>query len=454
MTRTMGFLDPRALAAPTAIATLGLLLLAGAASAERVVLRCGKLVDAPRARLVEGADIVIEDAKIAELVAAGDATGDRIIDLTRHTCMPGLMDMHVHLSSEYSRRSAVERFTLDPTDYAVRAVVNAEKTLLAGFTTVRDLGGRGGAVFSVRDAVKRGLIPGPRIFAAGKSIATTGGHADPSNGMRRDLMGDPGPEAGVVNGPVDARKAVRQRYKEGSDLIKITATAGVLSVAKSGENPQFTADELDAIIATARDYGMRVAAHAHGAEGMKRAVRAGVDSIEHGTLMDDETISLMKKHGTWYVPTVMAGKWVAEKAKIDGFFPELVRPKAASIGPTIQAAFGRAYRAGVKIAFGTDTGVSQHGDNAQEFALMVEAGMPPLEAIRSATWNAAELVGMRDQLGSLEAGKLADIVAVAGDPSEDITLLQRVDFVMKDGQIHRQCGSCVVVLPLREIAAD
>jgi imidazolonepropionase-like amidohydrolase len=241
-----------------------------------------------------------------------------------------------------------------------------------------------------------------------------------------------------VNGVDDARKAVRQRYKDGADWIKITATGGVLSVAKSGQNPQFTDEELRAIVETAHDYGLRVAAHAHGTEGMKRAVIAGVASIEHGTYMDDEVMRLMKKNGTYYVPTILAGNWVAEKAKIDGFFPELVRPKAAAIGPIINETFAKAYKAGVPIVFGTDTGVSAHGDNAQEFALMVQGGMPPMEAIQSATSVAARFLGISDTHGSLEGGKLADIIAVPGDPLADIRQMERVTFVMKRGKIYKQ----------------
>ncbi len=241
----------------------------------------------------------------------------------------------------------------------------------------------------------------------------------------------------MVNGIEDAQKAVRHRYKNGADVIKITATGGVLSVAKSGQNPQFTEMEIKAIVDMGKDYGMHVAAHAHGAEGMKRAIRAGVRSIEHGTLMDDEAIELFKKHGTYYVPTILAGITVAERAKIDDYFPALVRPKAAAIGPKIQETFSRAYKAGVKIAFGTDSGVSPHGINAQEFELMVEGGMPPMEAIQSATKVTAELLGIDDELGTLEKGKTADVVAVDGDPLKDISVMQKVVFVMKEGRIYK-----------------
>jgi imidazolonepropionase-like amidohydrolase len=250
-------------------------------------------------------------------------------------------------------------------------------------------------------------------------------------------MGDPGPESGVVNSVGDARKAVRQRYKDGADFIKITATGGVLSLAKNGQNPQFTQEELEAIIQTASDYGFHVAAHAHGAEGMKRAVIAGVRSIEHGTFMNEEIMSLMKERGTYFVPTISAGKFVALKSEEDGYFPAVVRPKAAEVGPQIAGTFARAYQQGVKIAFGTDAGVSPHGSNATEFVYMVEGGMKEMEAIQSATMTAARLLGIEGSLGSVSEGKLADIIAVNGNPLEDISLLSRVSFVMKDGQIYR-----------------
>lgn len=410
------------------------------AGAETTVLHCGKLIDVRTLEILTERSIVISDGKI-EAVAPGYRAGGTVIDLKTSTCMPGLMDMHVHLTSEYSDKSYIERFQLNGIDYTIRAVVNAEKTLMAGFTLVRDLGDKGhGSVIALRNAVNKGLVPGPRILAAGKSIATTGGHADPTNGRKRDLSFDVGPVGGVVNSPFEARKAVRQRYKNGADLIKITATGGVLSVAKSGQNPQFEPDELDEIIKIAHDYGMKVAAHAHGTQGMERAVRAGIDSIEHGTYMTPKVMKLMKKKGTWYVPTIIAGNWVAEKSKIDGFFPDLVRPKAASIGPLIEGTFSEAYKAGVPIAFGTDTGVSAHGDNGYEFVLMVRAGMPPLEAIQSATLSGSRLADVEDTLGTIEPGKLADIIAVPGDPSEDISLMTRVNFVMKGGEVYKQPG--------------
>ncbi|WP_438499335.1 amidohydrolase family protein [Alteromonas australica] len=385
--------------------------------------------------------IVVNGNKI-ETIEEGftpPSQGDTLIDLKHATVLPGLMDMHVHLSSQHGGpQTYLERFSLNEADYALRAANYAKITLDAGFTTVRNLGDSYHETVALRNAINKGYAVGPRIYTVGKSIATTGGHADPSNGMSHMIRPDVGPKQGVVNGEVEARAAVRSRYQDGADLIKITATGGVLSVAKSGQNPQFMTDELGAIVDTAKDYGMTVAVHAHGKEGMKRAVIAGVDSIEHGTYMDDEIRNLMKQHGTYYVPTILAGKFVADKAKIDGYFPALVQPKAAAIGPLIQSTFAKAHKSGVKIAFGTDSGVSAHGDNAQEFALMVEAGMSPADAILSATVNSADLLGISETLGSLEPGKLADMIAVKGNPLENIRLLESVAFVMKDGKIYKQ----------------
>ena len=253
--------------------------------------------------------------------------------------MPGLMDMHTHLMSQHSKESYTERFFMDQAEYALRSTVHARRTLMAGFTTVRDLGDNGVNSIALRKAINEGWVVGPRIFTSGKSLATTGGHADPSNALRGDYRRDPGPVEGVINGADDARKAVRQRYKDGADLIKLTATGGILSLAASGHNPQFTDEELQAIVAAAKDYNMTVAVHAHGSEGMKRAVLAGVDSIEHGTFMTDEIIELMREKGTYWVPTNMAGEWVAEKAKDPDYFPAVVRAKAAAIGPVIRATF-------------------------------------------------------------------------------------------------------------------
>ncbi len=419
---------------------LGLALIPFLSIAQKTILHCGRLIDVKTGQLQNEMSVTVEKNKITG-VTKGYTTGaatDQVIDLKNRTVMPGLMDMHVHLEMETGRNRQIERFTQNPADIAYRSVGYAETTLMSGFTTVRDLGGgTAGVNISLRNAIKNKVIKGPRIYSAGKSIATTGGHADPTNGHRKDLMGDPGPEEGVVNGPDDCMKAVRQRYKDGSDLIKITASGGVLSVAKSADNPQFTEAELKAIVETAKDYGFKVAAHAHGAEAMKRAIRAGVHSIEHGTYMDDEAIGLFKKHGTYLVPTIIAGKSTADSAKIAGYYPEMVTAKALVVGLSIQNTFAKAYKSGVKIAFGTDAGVFPHGKNWLEFVYMTEVGMPAMEAIQSATVNGADLLGISDILGSIEAGLLADIIAVEGDPLVDITSMGKVKFVMKDGIVYK-----------------
>jgi len=403
------------------------------------IIHAGKLFTAEDTVVHDNMSIIIDGNAIVE-VKKGFVTptsDDTLIDLSEHTVLPGLMDMHVHLSFQHEGPATyIKRFTQNTADNALSAAYFAQKTLKAGFTTVRNLGDAQNETIALRKAIAAGIAVGPRIYTTGKSIATTGGHADPTNGMRADLQGDPGPKEGVVDGVVEARKAVRQRYKDGADLIKITATGGVLSVAKSGQNPQFMTDELEAIVSTAKDYEMTVAVHAHGEEGMRRAILAGVDSIEHGTYMSNDVMALMKERGTFYVPTILAGDFVAKKAEIQGFFPDIVRPKAAAIGPLIQDTFGRAYAAGVKIAFGTDSGVSPHGENAQEFALMVEAGMPEAEALISATRTTAELLQISHTLGTISKGKLADIIAVKGNPLEDIRVMESVEFVMKDGKVY------------------
>jgi imidazolonepropionase-like amidohydrolase len=404
------------------------------------ILHCGKVVDVEKLAVAENVSVVIAIDKILRVDHGYTApgAGDTVIDLKSHTCMPGWMDMHVHLSFESNPKAYEERFRLNPADYAFRSAVHAKRTLLAGFTTVRDVGTRDGVTISLRNAINQGLTDGPTIYTSGTSLATTGGHADRTNGVRADLMGDPGPKEGVVNGVDSARKAVRQRYKEGADLIKITATGGVLSVAKNGMNPQFKEEEIRAIIETAKDYDFHVAAHAHGAEGMKRAIRAGIHSIEHGSLMDDEAIRLFVEHKTWWVPTMSAGEFVAEKAEIPGYLPAIVVPKARSIGPAMKDTFRRAYAAGVKIAFGTDCGVSPHGTNAREFLLMNQAGMPPLETIQVATLRAAELMGIEDSAGTLGTGKAADIVATPENPADNLETVLSPSFVMKGGKVYKQ----------------
>jgi len=404
---------------------------------QKTFIHAGKIIDGKNDIPIEMVTIIL-DGKTIQTVNRGylvPGKKDTLIDLKDFTILPGLMDMHTHLSGQSSPKRYMEKFYMDIDEYAYRSIPYAKKTLMAGFTTVRELGGI--ISNSIRDAINEGHVVGPRIFSAGKSIATTGGHADPSSGLNMRFMGDPGPKDGVINGTRDAKKAVRQRYKNGADLIKITATGGVLSIAKNSKNPQFTEDEIRAIVETANDYDMHVAAHAHGAEGMKRAIRAGVRSIEHGTLMDAEVLTLMKQYGTYYVPTISAGMFVAEKAKEDGYYPPIIVPKALEIGPRILKTFSIAHKFGIKIAFGTDSGVSYHGDNANEFVYMVEGGMLPMDALKSATMVSAELLGIQDKLGSIETNKIADIIAVEGNPIDDISFMQKVIFVMKEGKVYR-----------------
>ena len=409
-------------------------------AAQNTYLHCGKLIDTESGKVLTEKTIVVSGSKISS-VENGYVTPknseDTVIDLKSKTVMPGLIDMHVHIESETSPKSYIEDYTLNDADVAFNALKYAEITLMSGFTTVRDLGGSGVNV-SLRNAIDANKVDGPRIFTAEKALATTGGHADPTNGARKSIMGNPGPKEGVVNGVADAKKAVRQRYKNGADLIKITATGGVLSVAKSGQNPQFTVEEIKAICETAKDYGFHVAAHAHGDEGIQRAIIGGVKTIEHGTLMSAETMALMKKYDVYLVPTISAGKFVSEKAKIPNYYPAVIVPKALDIGPKIQDMFGRAYKAGVGIAFGTDAAVFYHGDNGKEFGFMVEAGMPAMETIQSATVTNAMILKMENQLGQIKASYLADIIAVDEDPVKDISTMERVSFVMKNGVIYKQ----------------
>jgi imidazolonepropionase-like amidohydrolase len=423
------------------VATLFVLLPTSATA--QTVIHAGKLINGQDGKVYDEMSIIIKDGKIDAVKEGyedkiiGEFGEVEVIDLKEHTVMPGLMDMHTHLMMQHHKKVYSDKFFLNEADFALRSTTYAKKTLLAGFTTVRELGDNGTNSVSLRKAIDNGWILGPRIYTAGKSLATTGGHADPTNGTKGQFKRDGTPVDGVVNGVDDARKAVRQRYKDGADLIKLTATGGVLSLAVNGQNPQFTKDELDAIVEIAKDYEMTVAVHAHGTEGMKRAVLAGVNSIEHGTYMTPEVMRLMKERGTYYVPTLMAGDWVAMKAKEDDYFPAVVRPKAAAIGPVIMKTFAKAHAAGVKIAFGTDSGVSPHGDNAREFELMVAGGMTPMQAIQAATLEASKLLRIDDRLGTLEEGKLADIVAVKGDPIENISLMKEVAFVMKEGQVFK-----------------
>ncbi|MFH6602454.1 amidohydrolase family protein [Maribacter algicola] len=418
---------------------LFILFLTTVITAQDYYLQCGKIVDPQSGGLLSEKTIIVSGDRIKSIQDGfvNGTSNDKVIDLKSKFVLPGFIDMHVHIEGESSPSRYIERFTKNEADIAFQSTVYAERTLMAGFTTVRDLGGSGVNI-ALRNAINKGVVKGPRIFTAGKAIGTTGGHADPTNGMKKELMGDPGPMEGVVNSPEDAKKAVRQRYKNGADVIKITATGGVMSVAKNGQNPQFTEEEIRGIVEAAKDYGMLTAAHAHGDEGMQRAVKGGIKTIEHGTLMSEETMDLMIQHKTYLVPTISAGKAAAEMAEIPGFLPPIVAQKAREIGPVSQATFGKAYKKGVPIAFGTDAGVSPHGENGKEFGFMHEAGMPIIETIRSATIINAELLGMENDLGQLKGGFLADIIAVDENPLKNVNTLENVVFVMKNGEVFKQ----------------
>lgn len=417
------------------------------------VLHCARLFDPAAGKMLGESTVIVEDDHIKEVRAGAvdpesfrqGATGGHFayFNFANATCLPGLIDSHTHLTSETSPTGYTDQFRWNTADYAIRSTVYAKRTLLAGFTTVRNLGDNQNESIALRNAINAGVVPGPRIYTAGKAIGSTGGHADPTDGYRMDLAGDPNSKDGIINSPEDAIKTVRQHYKEGVDLLKIMPSGGVLDESASVDNAQMTIEEIKAVVAAAHDYGYTVAAHAHGAEAIRRAVIAGVDSIEHGTFMSDEDMKLMKEHGTWYVPTIVAGKYVQQMAEKPGYYPPQVAAKARQVGPIIQATAGKAYKAGVKIAFGTDAAVYPHGQNAREFQYMVEAGIPPMVALQAATTHAAELLHKSNELGQIAPGRHADVIAVPGNPLDDITAMQRVSFVMKGGVIYKKDGAAV-----------
>jgi len=415
-----------------------LLFFAQLTFAQKTYIQCGRLIDGIANTAQTQMTIVVEGNTITG-IQKGYVTGnpgDKVVDLKNKTVMPGLIDCHVHLESQGSKNSLIETFTLNDADIAYQAAIYAKRTLMAGFTTVRDLGGSGVNI-SLRKAIAHGLVDGPLIITAGRAISSSGGHMDGSVGFRDDAFNHKfGPDDGVADGRDELIKAVRLQVKRGSDVIKIASTGGVLDLSENGSGANFTIDEIKAVVETAKDYGLKVACHAHGAEGIRRAILGGVASIEHGTFMNEEDMELAKKYGTYYVPTIIAGKSVADSAQIKGFFPPVIARKAMEVGPQIQQTFAKAYKAGVKIAFGTDAGVYAHGKNYMEFQYMVEAGMPPMEAIKAATTSAADLLGISGKTGNISTGKMADIIAVDGDPLTDIKTMKNVSFVMKEGRIY------------------
>ena len=407
-------------------------------SAQDYYIHAGKMFDSKEGKMLDKMTIIVSGTEIKGVKKGFEIpdSDNIIIDLKDSTVMPGFIDLHVHMESEYNPEKYLNEFTAEESEIAFSSIKFAKRTLMAGFTTVRDLGGSGVNI-SLRNAINKGEVIGPRIFTAGKAIGTTGGHADPTNGWKKSIAGDPGPQDGVINGVDDARKAVRERYKNGADVIKITATGGVMSIAKNGQNPQFTIEEIKAICETAKDYDMTVAAHAHGDEGIQRAIKGGVLTIEHGTLLSDESMKLMKEYGTYYVPTITAGKEVAANAKIPGYYDELVVPKALAIGPKIQSTTERAYKSGVNIAFGSDAGVFPHGNNAKEFRFMNEAGIPVIECLQAATIVNSKILSMDSKIGQIKNGFFADIIATKSNPENDIRTLENVIFVMKNGEIYK-----------------
>ncbi|WP_448549894.1 amidohydrolase family protein [Thalassotalea fusca] len=408
--------------------------------AQTTVIHAGKLLAVPGEAALDKQTIVIENGKIKSIhsgfadVKQFDANA-KYIDLSNQFVMPGLMDMHVHMQGELGPDNARDGIRLSDADVLIKSVNFAKKTLMAGFTTVRDLGSKAEQSYALRDGINKGLIPGPRIIAAGTSVAVTGGHGD-VDGMRPDLL-EMNTAKTVCDGPFDCRRATRRAIKFGADVIKITSTGGVLSDTNTGTGQQMADDELKEVVLTAHALGRKVTSHAHAAEGINAALRAGVDSIEHGSYANEESIRLFKKSGAYLVPTLMAGDTVVNLAKTTNFMSKDIKAKAIRVGADMIENFKRAHQSGVKIAYGTDSGVSKHGNNGKEAWLMFQAGMTPDDVLKAATINAADLLGMSNSLGTIEVGKEADIIATNESPRENIKALMNVDFVMKGGVVYK-----------------
>jgi imidazolonepropionase-like amidohydrolase len=405
-----------------------------------IAIKAARLWDGKSDAVVTPGLVVVSGGKIQ---AAGAnvqiPAGADVLDLGDATLLPGFMDAHVHLSGEISsdwRQAYIHAQQKPIAEQALDAIEYARKTLLAGFTTVRDLGAGEQIDVGLRNAIRNGKIPGPRMLVTVHALGATGGHCDQS-GHRQGLFPETGVKDGIANSPWEMRAAVRLNHKYGADVIKVCATGGVLSLTDAVDTPQLTQEELDAMVDEAHALRMRAAAHAHGAEGAKRAIRAGINSIEHGTFLDDEALDLMKQKGTYYVPTLMAAQGLRERMAGGAAFPPAILEKARVAAAALDATVRKAIQKGVKIALGTDAAVYPHGRNAEEMAELVRLGMKPLDALRAATSVDAELLGLSDRLGSLEAGKIADVIAAPGDPTRDITLAQKVFFVMKEGVVYR-----------------
>ncbi len=405
-----------------------------------VVLKAARLWDGKSDTVVIPGVVVVSGGKIQAVGASAQIpAGAEVIDLGDATLLPGFMDAHVHLTGEGSddwKQSYIDSQQKPIAEQALDAIEYARKTLLAGFTTVRDLGSGEQIDVGLRNAIRNGKIPGPRMHVTVHALGATGGHCD-QGGARQGLFPETGVKDGIANSPWEIRAAVRLNHKYGADVIKVCATGGVLSLTDAVDTPQLTQEELNAMVDEAHALRMKAAAHAHGAEGAKRAIRAGIDSIEHGTFLDDEALDLMKARGTFFNPTLMAAQGLRERLARGNSLPPAIREKATRAAAALDATVRKAIAKGVRISFGTDAAVYPHGRNAEEFAEMVRLGMKPVDALKTATSVDAELFGVADRLGSLEAGKIADVIATPGDPTKDITVTQKVLFVMKEGVVYR-----------------